>query len=174
MVPALAAIILACTGTQEWSGPDDCKALSAGTARDECWVRHAAELFREDAIAGVAAIDEQVQDQTVKDFIWLTVTREVDPSSYKYCDRIVEPAMAERCRVLVSRPHLHRELLRDRGATGPAGAQGGPPPGAGTPAQDGRGKAGGPPPPSGAPGRPAAGGAAGGAKADGDRPGSGG
>ncbi|MEC7948460.1 MAG: hypothetical protein VX265_12920 [Myxococcota bacterium] len=163
MVPALAALLLACNGTQEWSGPDDCKALSAGTARDECWVRHAPELFRKDANAGVAAINEQVQDQTVKDFIWLTVTREVDPSSYKYCDRIVEPAMAERCRVLVSRPHLHRELLRDRGATGPAGAQGGPPPGAGTPAPGGRGKAGGPPEPAGAP----TGSSAGGAKAGG-------
>jgi hypothetical protein len=158
MVPALLALALACTGTQEWAGPDDCKALSAGAERDECWVRHAPALFKQDAAEGVRMVEEQVQDQTVKDFIWLTVTREVDPTSYKYCDRIVEPAMAERCRVLVSRPHLHRELLRDREATGPAGAQGGPPPGAGA-APPPKGKAGGPPPPGGAPKGPPPGGA---------------
>jgi len=151
MVPALLALALACTGTQEWTGPADCEALSAGADRDGCWVRHAPALFKEDATKGVRLVEEQVQDQTVKDFILLPITREVDPTSYKYCDRIVEPAMAERCRVLVSRPHLHRELLRDREATGPAGAQGGPPPGAGGPNSEGKGKAGGPPPPGGAP-----------------------
>ena len=99
------------------TGPDDCKRL-AGADRDECQA-HAPALFKEDAAAGTRLVDEQVQDQTVKDFIWLTITREVDPTSYKYCDRIQETATAERCRVLVSRPHPHRELLRDRDATGP-------------------------------------------------------
>ena len=133
MVALLAAALLACSTTQNWSGPSDCRALSAGAERDECWAQHAAELFRTNRNEGVRVVQEDVSDQTVRDFIWLTVTREVDPSSYQYCDRIKEPALAERCKVLVSRPHLHRELLRDREATGPVGAQGGPPPGAGAP-----------------------------------------
>jgi len=148
MFPAVLVLALACSGTREWSGPEDCRSLSAGADRDECWVAHAPALFRQDATEGARVIDEQVQDQTVKDFIWLTITREVDPTSYQYCDRIKEPAMAERCRVLVSRPHLHRELLRDRGAT--PGAQGGPAPSSGAPPAGARG-AGGPPPPGGAP-----------------------
>ena len=154
MFPAVLVLALACSGTREWSGPEDCRSLSAGADRDECWVAHAPALFRQDATEGARVIDEQVQDQTVKDFIWLTITREVDPTSYQYCDRIKEPAMAERCRVLVSRPHLHRELLRDRGATsGAQGAQGGPAPGSGGPPPGPRG-AEGPPPPGGTPKAP--------------------
>lgn len=145
MLPVL-ALLVACTGARDWSGPADCEALGAGPDRDECWARHAPKVFKEDADKGVKIVEEQVGDQAVKDFIWLTVTREVDPTSYKYCDRIVEPTLAERCRVLVSRPHLHRELLRDREATGPGA--GGPPPGG----------AGGPPPPGGAGGPPPPGG----------------
>ncbi len=146
-MPFVLALLVACTGARDWSGPDDCKALGAGADRDECWARHAPALFKEDADKGVQTVEAQVGDPAVKDFIWLTVTREVDPSSYKYCDRIVEPTLAERCRVLVSRPHLHRELLRDREATGGGGGTpGGPPPpgGAGGPPPGG---AGGPPPP---------------------------
>ena len=170
MFPAILALALACTGAQEWTGPDDCKALSAGADRDECWVAHAPALFKQDAAAGTRLVDEQVQDQTVKDFIWLTITREVDPTSYKYCDRIQETAMAERCRVLVSRPHLHRELLRDRDATGAAGAQGGPPPGAGAAPPPGKRGAGGPPPPGGAPKSRTQSGPAGGGSAAGAPP----
>jgi hypothetical protein len=140
----LVALIIACGGPQDWSGPADCEALSAGANKDECWAQHATTVFKEDVDRGIKIVEEQVGDRNVQDFIWLTITREVDPSSYKYCDRIQETALAERCRVLVSRPHLHRELLRDRegGAEGPPargpGGQGGHSP-----------KGGGPPPPQG-------------------------
>jgi hypothetical protein len=100
----------------------------------------APQLFREDPKEAPSIIEEQVGDSLVRDFIWLTVTREVDPGSYKYCERIQESALGERCRVLVSRPHLHRALLES--AAGEAGK---------TP---GDGKAGGPGPQGGGEGVP--------------------
>ncbi len=146
----VAMALMACSGGGGATSLADCETMAVGTKSDECWAEHAAELFREDAQKGIETVEQKVQDQRVKDFIWLTVTREVDPGSYKYCDRIQEEALAERCRVLVSRPHLHRELLKggEGGAPGgpPGGPQGGPPGGPqGGPPQ------GGAPPPGGAP-----------------------
>ena len=128
------------------SSPADCQAMSAGNERDECWATHAPELFRStpNRAEAMAVIEQQVGDARVRDFIWLSITREVDPSTFDYCKKIEEQALAERCRVLVSRPHLHRELV---GNTKPG--PGGPPPGAGP---------GGPPPGGGPPGGAPAGG----------------
>ena len=130
---------LGCAGGGSWDGPEDCAALSKGANADECWAQHAPALFKTDPARGVAVVESDVSDQRIRDFIWLTVTREVDPSSYKYCDKIQEAALQDRCRVLVSRPHLHRELLKE------GGGKGGVPSG---------GKPGGPPPPGGKPGGP--------------------
>lgn len=129
------------------SGPDDCQQMAAGSARDECWATHAPELFRSTSNREEAAalIEQQVGDSQVRDFIWLTITREVDPSSFIFCQKIEEQALAERCRVLVSRPHLHRELVGGGGQN--KAGPGGPPPGAGP----GGPPAGGGPPPSGGP-----------------------
>ena len=145
-----------CTGGP--SGPDDCQAMDAGAARDECWAAHAPELFRQsaDRTQAIATIETQVGDSQVRDFIWLSITREVDPSSFTYCKKIEEQALAERCRVLVSRPHLHRELVGGGGGdkAGPGGpppgaGPGGPPPGGGPPprGKGGPSPGGGPPPP---------------------------
>ncbi len=132
-----AVVAVGCSGG--WSGPEDCEGLSAGAAADECWAQYAPEVFRTDPGRGEKIVMEKVQDAQIRDFIWLTVTREVDPSSYRYCEKIKESAIEQRCRVLVSRPHLHRELMRGSageqgnggagGGPSPGGAQGGPPPG---------------------------------------------
>ncbi len=161
----LLALPVACGGGS--TTLDDCRSMDPGPKADECWADHAAELFRQDAEEGVKIVTTKVQDPRVRDYIWLTVTREVDPSSFRYCDRIQEEALARRCRVLVSRPHLHRELVKGQKAEGPQGAGGGPPPGAGGPPPVGPGAPppqgatmppprgeGGPPPPQGAGGPP--------------------
>ena len=140
------AVMLGACSTRTWTDPAECEAMSVGPEADECWAATATTLFKADPRRGTQLIDERVQDTKIKDFIWLTVTREVDPSSLKYCQRIQDGALKERCRVLVSRPHLHRELLRDAGVQSPGGkvgAGGGPAPGAGGP---GRPATAGPPP----------------------------
>lgn len=127
-----------------WSSAEDCEALDRGAGADECWATYAPSVFRTDRARGEKIVEERISDSRVRDFVWLTVTREVDPGSYRYCDRIVEDALAARCRVLVSRPHLHRELVKDGGGTGdppppgaPPGAGGGPAPGASAPPVEG-------------------------------------
>lgn len=144
---SLTAILLATTVAAchtAWSSVDDCKALRPGGRADDCWAKFAPDVFRTDAKAGIDIVEHRIRDPRVKDFVWLTVTREVDPSSYKYCDRIQDKALADRCRVLVSRPHLHRALMKaKRGRAGPTPrAPSGAPPPNGT-----RAPSGGTPPP---------------------------
>ncbi len=154
-MPTLTLLLaLACSGdTAHYDDPDQCRAMDAGADRDECWAAVAPQLFREDPVAAQQTIIDQVQDDKVRDFIWLTVTREVDPGSTRWCELIQDPALAERCKVLVSRPHLHRALQEEHGGAAgqppPGGRRGGGPPPAGPPPAGG--PRGGPPPGAGAP-----------------------
>lgn len=125
MVLLLLSALFACS-TPQPSTPEGCAALSSAADRDECFLAILPDIFKTDPAKGVALTESSVQDAATRDFVWLTVTRDVDPNSEKYCVRIVDPLLQERCKVLVSRPHLHRELLDGRPAPMRAG---GPPPG---------------------------------------------
>lgn len=135
---------LACTPAPPTS-PEQCAAMDNAPRRDDCYAQVAASVFRADPARGVAMVESDVTDQTVRDFIWLTVTRDVDPNTNKYCDRIVDEVLAERCRVLVSRPHLHRGLV-EGGRKSPKSPMGGAPPGVGGPPPGMDGPPGMPPP----------------------------
>ena len=100
---------------------EDCRSMSAGAKRDSCFVEHAVELFQRDQDLGTSTVAYEVSDSDVRDFIWLTVTRDVDPSTDQWCRRIESEAIAERCRVLVRRPHLHRAIEEERKKTHPTG-----------------------------------------------------
>lgn len=97
-------------GEHTWSGPDECAALASGARQDECWAATLPALFRTDKVRAEQLTREKVSDPRVRDYIWLTVTRDIDSGSYRYCDEIQDQALAQRCRVLVSRPHLHRKV----------------------------------------------------------------
>lgn len=122
-------LVAACTPAAP-DAPEDCAGLDL-PARDECYATVLPELFRTDPAGAVTQVEQLVSDPTVKDYIWLTVTRDVDPNSNKYCDRIKDAVLAERCRVLVSRPHLHRGLVD--GNRPPRAPMGGAPPGVAPP-----------------------------------------
>ncbi|MDG1481894.1 MAG: hypothetical protein P8R54_20050 [Myxococcota bacterium] len=152
----LISFLFACN-TSSWDSPEDCEALSAGERRDDCWSVHAVELFKTNPDRGESLVEEQVSDQQIRDFIWLQVTREVNPGSYRYCEKIQESVLQERCKTLVSRPHLHRELLQgEQSPGGQGGAPGGGPPGGGPPqgGSPGGGPPGGGSPPGGQGGPP--------------------
>ncbi|MAY81977.1 MAG: hypothetical protein CL930_14510 [Deltaproteobacteria bacterium] len=102
--------------------PQRCAAMSEGESRDNCWAEVAVDLFRSQGADAIELIESGVSDQRVQDYIWLTVTREVDPRSDRYCKRISTASIAERCRVFVRRPHLHRAM------DPPPNSSGGPPP----------------------------------------------
>ncbi len=107
---------LGCSGTTgpPWSEPEDCVELRPGRARDECRATTAPTVFRRDLGQGEAWV-AGIEETLVRDYAWLTVTREVDLRGKRYCDRIETKELAERCRTLVSRPHLLQELQRGQG-----------------------------------------------------------
>lgn len=122
-VPVLAAALLLLPAC----GHRDCAALDAGPARDACYAEEAVRLFTEDPVAATAAVERDVGDPAARDLIWFEVTRAVEPGSVRYCQKISAPVLEERCRVFVSRPHLHpgREGTAPAGGGAPAGAPGG-------------------------------------------------
>ena len=107
----LLSIMLACQN-DNWSSAEDCENLPMGSAKDQCWSVHLLEVFREDPQTAGNIAEAQIQDTRIRDFVYLGVTREIDPSTTKWCDKMADAAMKERCEVLVSRPHLQREVLK--------------------------------------------------------------
>lgn len=93
-----------------YSTADDCEKISSGADQDTCWAETLPELYRTNRDRAEKLTRESVSDARVRDYIYLTVTRDIDPGSMRYCEMIQEAALKERCKVLVSRPHLHREL----------------------------------------------------------------
>ncbi|MCP4810666.1 MAG: hypothetical protein GY913_18375 [Proteobacteria bacterium] len=144
----LTLLLLACQPDPEsWHVAADCESLSDAAVQDECWLKVSVEVAKTDQAAGEALVDK-IQDPLVKDYAWHSLTRDVDPTSYKYCEKIENDKLADRCRVLVSRPHLHPHLIGDGaaddprppgGGKGPAGPDGGkgPPPGENGPPPEG-------------------------------------
>ena len=106
-------ILLACQ-SQTWSSAEDCEKLPMGPNKDQCWSVHLMEIFKDDLETGDRIAQAQIQDSRIRDFIYLSVTRELEPSTTKWCDKMTEVAMKERCQVLVSRPHLHRDVLQKK------------------------------------------------------------
>ncbi len=92
----------------------DCSQLSQGEERDDCWSTHILELVKKNEKQAIKVVEEQVESQQIKDFIWLQITREYNPATRKYCAKIQDKALAKRCQTLVSRPHLHRDILREK------------------------------------------------------------
>ena len=99
------------------NSPDDCQDLNKGELRDDCWSEHAVTVFKDDEARGISIVETQISDPRIADYIWLTVTREHNPSTRTFCDRIKDRALKERCLVLVSRPHLHRDVLKSKAAS---------------------------------------------------------
>ena len=92
-----------------WSTAADCAGLDDAAWRDECYAKIAVTTASTDRAAGSALV-EMIQDPLVRDYAWLTITREVDPGTPELCRRIVQKEIRDRCEMLVRRPHLHREL----------------------------------------------------------------
>ena len=127
----LSALLAVACHTSAPTTPEACDALVSAAEQDECYLSVLPSLFKLDPARAVALTEKSVHEPATKDFIYLTVTRDIDPNSEKYCDRIVDARLKDRCRVLVSRPHLHRELLNGQNAPmaplGTAAGGGGPP-----------------------------------------------
>ena len=143
----LLGLLLACTPSDP-KVPSDCASVSSQSSKDDCYAKVVPDVFRTDPDQGIAMVEKEIQNQTIRDFVYLKVTREIDPSTPRYCDKIKDTILADRCRVLVSRPHLHRGLT-GQGGEGGAPPPPGAPPGSPPPGSPGSGSTA--PPPEGAP-----------------------
>jgi hypothetical protein len=123
-------VLLACPSAEPTSH-EACASLS-GAARDDCYTRTLPVVFCTDVDAGVKLVEDQVADPVVRDFIWLEVTTKVAPQTPRWCERIADSALKERCITVVRRPHLHRDvassLCGERTGGPGAGGPSGPPP----------------------------------------------
>ena len=88
--------------------------MSKGDSRDDCWAEFIVSVFKENEKKGIAIVEKEISDPKIADYIWLKVTREYNPSTRKFCEKIRMSLAKERCLTLVSRPHLHREVLRKK------------------------------------------------------------
>ena len=118
---------------------EDCRSMDDVGARDTCFAEIAVEIYRANPEEGEALLLE-IQSTDVRDYVLHTYTREIDPSTARWCQQIQGREMQSRCRLFVQRPHLHRELVGGEGGRPPPGTRG---PGGDLPPQ---GQGAGPPP----------------------------
>ena len=111
-------VILACQSTpkQAWSTQEDCVALPAGDVKDDCFGHFIVDIFKSDSKRGMEIMQQEISNDGVRDYLWLEITRKVDPTTTKFCQVIQSQTLMKRCQTLVSRPHLHRETLRENNA----------------------------------------------------------
>ncbi len=89
---------------REWERTE-CETLSL-PQRDECLAAVLPALFAESRDQGEAWL-EKVTDTQVRDYVLLEITRSVDATTRRYCNRISAEDLREGCLKLVQRPHLH-------------------------------------------------------------------
>ena len=100
--------------SEQWSSAEDCLSLPVGANKDNCLSTHIVDVFKADPVKGVAVVKNEISEQPIRDFIWLKITREYNPATREYCDLIEDKILQERCHSLSSRPHLHRDILREK------------------------------------------------------------
>ncbi len=106
LVPAL--VMLAACAPENPQAASDCGWVLGSGAKKDCMAQVAINTFRTDPIKGIAFTEEEITDTLQRDFVYLQVTMQVDASTNKYCDRIVDAVFKERCTTRVQRPHLNR------------------------------------------------------------------
>lgn len=105
------------TPDQAWSTQEDCAKLATGDVKDDCYGHFIVDIFKSDAKRGMEIMQQEISNDNVRDYLWLEVTRKVDPTTTKFCQLIQSQTLMKRCQTLVSRPHLHRETLRQNEKT---------------------------------------------------------
>ena len=114
--------VLGACGSSEPETMEDCLKMEAGTKRDACLQEKIVEAFREDPERAEQIIAEQDNSEGLRDFMWYLITREVDPNSNRFCEKIESQALGERCRDRVaSTANDPRTEARTRGSSARAG-----------------------------------------------------
>ena len=112
-------LTVACQSTPDvaWNTQEDCSALPPGNTKDDCFGQFIVDIFKSDSKRGMEIMQQEISNDSVRDYLWLEITRKVDPTTTKFCQLIQSQTLLKRCATLVSRPHLHRETLRQNDKT---------------------------------------------------------
>jgi hypothetical protein len=114
LLVSLLALVLACSTSPPPESLDDCHTMQASSTRDECYAAFVPALFGSDPRAAAEVVEERIEDPLVRDFVYLQVSRDLDPAGGRWCDRISAEVVAERCHVLARRPHLQRARVGEQ------------------------------------------------------------
>lgn len=113
-----------CTPAPKQHTPEECASLPMGVEKDDCWGNCIIEVFSADSQKGMQIMESEISNPKVRDFLWLEITRKINPTTMTYCKKIADKDLFNRCQTLVSRPHLHRESLRsNEGTSAPVNKQ---------------------------------------------------
>lgn len=115
-IVCLTIVLSGCTAssTKAWITEEDCSGLEMGDVKDDCWGHFIVEVYKKDPKRGMEIMQQEISNDSVRDYLWLQITRKVDPTTTKFCQMIQSKTLLKRCQTLVSRPHLHRETLRNK------------------------------------------------------------
>ena len=94
-----------------------CRAMAAGAEKDACFAAFTEATAPTDPTAAEAAAAE-IGDAALRDFTYFAVSR-ADPTTTRWCEKIADPTLAQRCHVLVNRPHLHPDKRGEKPAEKP-------------------------------------------------------
>ena len=115
---------VSCTPSPKQNIPEECASLPMGVEKDDCWGNCIIEVFSADSQKGMQIMESEISNPKVRDFLWLEITRKINPTTMTYCKKIADKDLFNRCQTLVSRPHLHRESLRsNEGSSAPVNKQ---------------------------------------------------
>jgi hypothetical protein len=117
----LLVLMMACGTSSPPASIADCEAMEPSPERDECYAAFLPDRFAVDPMQAGELTERNIEDPLVRDFVYLQVTRDIDPAGGRWCERISATVVAERCRVLARRPHLQRARLGRGQASGAPG-----------------------------------------------------
>ena len=67
---------------------EDCASLPIGNVKDDCYGHFIVDIFKSDPKSGMKIMQQEISNDDVRDYLWLEVTRKVDPTTTKFCQLI--------------------------------------------------------------------------------------
>ncbi len=81
-------------------------------SRENCYTDKIMSQYKEKPKEALFLVDEELTS-TTRDFVLMELTREFHPQSRHLCMKMADQILQERCLMMVSRPHLQRNKMKE-------------------------------------------------------------
>ena len=81
-------------------------------SRENCYTDKIMSQYKGKPEEALSLVDE-VLTSTTRDFVLMELTREFHPQSRHLCMKMADQILQERCLMMVSRPHLQRNKMKE-------------------------------------------------------------